>query len=88
MRLHRDDLRTRLSRPGGVLVFDLPPVLSIAYGPLAAAVPEAVALVAQMGATSAEQVAEARDKLGELNLLGVVLNAVDTRVPRWLGNLL
>jgi Mrp family chromosome partitioning ATPase len=87
-RLHRDDLRTRLSRPGGVLIFDLPPVLSISYGPLAAAVPEAVTLVAQMGATSTEQVAEARDKLGELNLIGVVLNAMESRVPRWLGNLI
>jgi Mrp family chromosome partitioning ATPase len=87
-RLRRDDLRRQLSRPGGLLIFDLPPVLAVSYGPLAAAVPDAVALVAQAGVTSAEQVAKARDRLCELNLVGVVLTAVESHTPRWLRSLL
>ena len=64
-------------------VFDLPPMLQaddmIAFAPLV----DAVLLVVSEGQTSRDELARAREILGEFNLLGVVLNRSKERMDAY-----
>ena len=86
--LRRPELRERLADPDELMVLDLPSVLGSYYGPLAARLAEALLLVVRAGSTPASFVARACDELKQMRVEGIILNQVQTRVPRWLQNLL
>jgi Mrp family chromosome partitioning ATPase len=79
------DLRSRLDSTGGVLVFDLPPILDSSYGVLASTMAESLVFVVRSGETKIPQVKEALDRLDERVLRGLVLNATLPLFPRWLS---
>ncbi len=70
------------------LVVDLPPVVTTAYGSLAASLLEALIIVVRSGEASATMVTETCSQLKELPVHGVILNQVQSRVPRWLQTIL
>lgn len=70
------------------LIVDLPPVVTTAYGALAASLLEALIIVVRSGETSETMVAETCTQLKEFPVHGVILNQVQSRVPRWLQQLL
>lgn len=80
------DLRTRLDSSGALMVLDLPPILSYSYGVLAATMAEALAFVVRAGQTTNTQVRDALSRLDDSMVRGIVLNAAQTQLPRWLVN--
>jgi len=85
--LRRPELRERLADPDEILILDLPSVLGSYYGKLAARLAEALFLVVRAGSTPAQFIARACDELKEMRVEGIILNQVQTRVPRWLQGL-
>lgn len=78
------DLRARLDSSGALIVLDLPPILSYSYGVLAATMAEALAFVVRAGQTTNTQVRDALSRLDDSMVRGIVLNAAQTQLPRWL----
>lgn len=85
--LRRPELRERLADPDEIIILDLPSVLGSYYGKLAARLAEAIFLVVRAGSTPAQFIARACDELKEMRVEGIILNQVQTRVPRWLQGL-
>lgn len=79
------DLRARLDSTGGVIVFDLPPILDSSYGVLASTMAEALLFVVRSGQTTNRQVKDSLARLDESLLRGVVLNGTQPMLPRWMG---
>ncbi len=77
-----------LTRPGEVLLVDLPSVVTTAYGQMAARLFDSLILVVRMGVTSEDFVIEACQLLKASPVQGVVLNQIHSRVPRWLRQIL
>jgi Mrp family chromosome partitioning ATPase len=71
-----------------VLIADMPAVLTSAYGSLLAHELDAVTLVVRARATWDSFVAEAHHELEEARLEGVILNATQSRIPRWIQRML
>jgi Mrp family chromosome partitioning ATPase len=71
-----------------LLIVDLPSVLTTAYGTLAASLLEALIIVVRAGATTDRMVAETSTELNNLPVQGVILNQVESRIPRWIRQLL
>ena len=86
--LHRPELRERIADPDEIIILDLPSVLGSYYGKLAARLAEALLLVVRAGSTPASFVTRACDELKDMRVEGIVLNQVQTRIPRWLQGLL
>ena len=86
--LHRPELRERLADPDEIIILDLPSVLGSYYGKLAARLAEVLFLVVRAGSTPTSFVARACDELKEMRVEGIILNQVQTRIPRWLQGLL
>ncbi len=77
-----------LTRPGEVLLVDLPSVVTTAYGQMVARLFDSLILVVRMGVTSEDFVIEACQLLKASPVQGVVLNQIHSRVPRWLRQIL
>lgn len=77
-----------LAYPDEILIIDLPAVVTTAYGPLAARLADSLILVVHMGITPEPFVTEASHYLKDLQVHGVILNQVATRIPRWLRRIL
>lgn len=71
-----------------LFLLDLPPVLTSPYGAMAAELAEALCLVVRSGVTSEALVSEACTHLQLLPVRGVILNEVESRIPRWIRQLL
>lgn len=77
----------RLLEPEEIVVLDLPPVLTCAYGKLAANVAGTVVMVVRAGVTPDNQVAQACGELGAA-VRGVLLNQAHSNIPHWLRSIL
>ena len=86
--LQREGLLERVARASDLLVVDLPPVIPSAYGALAASLVEALIIVIRAGVTTDLMVAETCGQLKDLPVQGMILNQMESRVPRWLRHLL
>jgi protein-tyrosine kinase len=69
-------------------IFDLPPVISAAYGELAAGIVESVIVVVRSGVTPDSVVADACARLKDLPVEGIVLNQVESQIPQWIQRML
>lgn len=78
----------KLVRTNHLVIVDLPPVITTPYGAMAASMVEALALVVRAGVTPAPLVSEACTRLHGLQIEGVILNQVRSRIPRWLQHIL
>jgi len=69
--------------PRGIVILDLPPLITHSYSRVAAGLADAVTLVVRAGVTPADVVREAIARLGDRPPQGVVLNAPRSSLPRW-----
>ena len=76
-----------LKRTHGVVVLDLPSVLSNSDTLLLADHADGLLLVVRAGQTPAGVLAEAAELLDAERLRGIVMNAAESRIPRWLRSL-
>ena len=72
----------------GLLVVDLPSIITTAYGSLAASLVESLIVVVRAGVTPDTMIAEACARLNDLPVHGLILNQVASRIPRWIRQLL
>jgi Mrp family chromosome partitioning ATPase len=86
--LQQEDLHDRLADPDDLLILDLPSVLDSTYGMIAARLAESLLLVVRAGGTPSSLVGHACEALQHLQVEGIILNKVQTRIPRWLQRLL
>lgn len=70
-----------------LLLIDLPPVVTTAYGALAACLADSLLLVVHSGLTTELLVAETLSQLKDLPIYGVMLNQVDSCIPRGIRQL-
>ncbi|MEO8973076.1 MAG: CpsD/CapB family tyrosine-protein kinase [Ktedonobacteraceae bacterium] len=71
-----------------LLVVDLPPIMTSAYGVLAASNVETLVVVVRAGVTSGTLVAETCAQLKDASVHGLLLNQVQSQVPRWIRQLM
>nr|BBH95735.1 hypothetical protein KTA_39340 [Thermogemmatispora argillosa] len=81
-------LLSRLSLPEELIILDLPPVVTTGYGALAASLADTLILVVHAGATSEVLVSEACAQLKDLPVQGILLNQIESRIPRWIRQML
>jgi Mrp family chromosome partitioning ATPase len=63
------------------VIIDVPPILKASEGITIARLADATALVVRQGVTTEAQVRAAIDELGNIELLGVIVNGWSTRLP-------
>jgi protein-tyrosine kinase len=87
-RLRQEPLLGALTHNAGVLILDLPPVSSCAYGPMAATLAETLVIVVRAGVTPDVVVADTFRQLKDSPVRGILLNQVESRIPKWLSKLM
>lgn len=86
--MQQKGLLEMLAHSNEVLIVDLPPVVTTAYGALAATLVEALLIVVRSGVTTELMVAETFQQLKGLPVEGVIFNQVESRIPRWIRQML
>ncbi len=86
-RMQEDKLSDAFLHSDGILIVDLPPVATSAYGPLAASLVDSLIFVVHVGVTGEPVASEAYSRLEGLPIYGVVFNHVESRMPRWIRQL-
>ena len=81
-------VRSGLVHSDELLIVDLPPIVSTAYGSLAASMVESLVVVVRAQVTSEALVIEACEQLKHVPIHGIVLNQINSRIPRWLQQIL
>lgn len=71
-----------------LLVVDLPAIVTCAYGSLLASLVESLIIVVRAGQTTDRMFAQTCKQLKNLPVEGVILNQVESKIPRWLRQLL
>ena len=74
--------------PDELFIVDLPPVVTTAYGALIAGLVDALIVVVRAHVTPNTVIAETYSQLKDLPVEGLLLNQVESHVPRWLHHLL
>jgi len=77
-----------LLRSNELLIVDLPPVVTSAYGKLMASLVDALVVVVRANVTPNTLIAETCAQLSGLPVEGVLLNQAESHLPRWLQHLL
>ena len=85
--LQRDMLDTS-GRPRHLLIVDLPAIMSGAYAVLAASLLEALVFVVCAGVTPKADLTEAYSRIRNLPVQGMILNQIESRVPKWIQQML
>ena len=81
-------LLNMFNNPDEMFIVDLPPVVTSAYGALAASLVESVVIVLRAGVTTDLMISETYEQLRHLSVQGVILNQVESRIPRWIRQIL
>jgi len=87
-RIRQQNLSDLLALSNAFLVVDLPAIAPTAYGLLASSLVEALIVVVHAGVTPDTLVAETCTQLKHLPVEGVILNQIESRIPRWLRHML
>lgn len=80
------DLSTQSSNE--LLIVDLPAIVTSAYGQLLASLLESLIIVVRAGATTDRMLAETCAQLKDSPVQGVILNQMESKIPRWIRQLL
>ncbi|WP_376794731.1 hypothetical protein [Thermogemmatispora sp.] len=86
--LSERQLLSRLFTPQELVIIDLPPLVTAGYGALAASLADALILVVHAGVTPETMVSEACAQLRDLPVQGIMLNQIESHIPRWIRQLL
>ncbi len=71
-----------------LLIADLPPILTTAYGALAASLVGPLIVVVQAGMTPSYLIKDTYEHLKDMPVEGVILNQTASKIPRWIRQLL
>jgi Mrp family chromosome partitioning ATPase len=72
----------------GLFIVELPPIISTGYGSLAAGLLESIVIVVRAQVTPDSMVAKTCAQLNDLPVHGIILNQGESRIPRWIRQLL
>lgn len=86
--IRQKGLMGTLAHSNDLLIMDLPAIVDTAYGSLAAGLVESLIIVVRAGMTPEALVTETCTQLNDLPIHGVILNRVESRIPRWLRQIL
>lgn len=86
--LRQKGLLNAVARSNELLIVDLPSIVVSAYGPIAAGLVESLIVVVRAGVTSETLLAESCSRLRDLPVHGLMLNQLESHIPRWLRQLL
>jgi Mrp family chromosome partitioning ATPase len=81
-------LLNMLAPSRGLLIVDLPPIMTTAYGSLAASLVESLMMVVRTGVTPEALLVEAYKQIMDLPVQGVILNQLESRIPSWIRQIL
>jgi protein-tyrosine kinase len=81
-------LQKTLKRANDLYIVDLPPIITSGYGSLAASLLESIAIVVRAQVISERMVVETCTQLKDLPIHGIILNQDESRIPRWIRQLL
>lgn len=87
-RVRREGLLNMPIRAKDLVIVDLPSTATTAYGSLAASLVDAVIVVVHAGVTPAALIAETCSQLKDLSVQGLILNQMESKIPRWIRRLL
>jgi Mrp family chromosome partitioning ATPase len=87
-RIQRRGLLNTLARPDELLIVDLPAIAIAGYGVLAASLVEALVVVVRAGVTPDFMLKATSSQLKDFPVQGMILNQVESHVPRWIRQLL
>ncbi len=77
-----------LDHANDLLIVDLPAIVTTAYGSLAASLVESLVIVVRAGVTPDGLIAETCSQLKDLPVQGVILNQLESHIPRWIRRIL
>jgi Mrp family chromosome partitioning ATPase len=81
-------LRNFFDDKNSLFVVDLPPILTVGYGPLAASLLESVILVVHAQIMSESMLAATCSLTKDLPVHGIILNQKESRIPHWIRQIL
>jgi Mrp family chromosome partitioning ATPase len=77
-----------LAHSGDLLIVDLLPIMTTSYASLAASLVNALMVVVCAGVIPEGLLAEALKRMIDLPVEGIILNQVESRIPRWIRQIL
>jgi protein-tyrosine kinase len=86
--VHQNGMLKLFAPRNELLVVDLPSIATTAYGQFASSLLDAVVVVVHAGVTPNTMVQETCSRLKELPVQGIVLNQLQSKIPRWLRQIL
>ena len=86
--VHQRGLLNTFEHSNEFYIVDLPPIITTGYGSLAASLPEAIVLVVRAQVIPESMVLETCSQLKDLPVHGIILNQWESRIPRWIRQLL
>jgi len=88
-RARQQGLAQMFGHANELFILDLPPVITSSYGSLAAGLVETVVVIVRSEAVPANVLAETCARLKEYSSLhGIILNQRNSRIPRWIQQIL
>ena len=87
-RVRQKGLLDTLSCSNELLIVDLPAIVTTGYGSMAASLVESLIVVVRAGVTPESMVAEACTQLKDLAVEGILLNQLQSRIPRLIRSVL
>lgn len=87
-KVRQKGLVNTLSRANELFIVDLPAIVTTGYGSMAASLVESLIVVVHAGVTPDSMVAETCSQLKDLPVQGILLNQLQSRIPRWIQRVL
>ncbi len=87
-RIQHRGLHNLFGHPDDLLIVDLPAVITSSYGSLAASLVETVVVIVRSETIPESLLAETCSQLKDTQVHGIILNQGNSRIPRWIRQLL
>jgi Mrp family chromosome partitioning ATPase len=87
-RMQQVGLRNCIASHNGLLVVDLPSILTTGYGVLAASLLESIILVTHAQTQPESMMTETYARIKDLPVRGVIINQIETHIPHWIQQIL
>ena len=87
-KIRQNGLMKSLTSLNELLIVELPTIVTTGYGSLAASLVESIIIVVHAGVTPDGLVSETCAQLKDLPVEGILLNQIESRIPRWLQRII
>ena len=86
--LNKHGLKKAFQHSNDLYIVDLPSILTTGYGSLAASLVEAIVIIVRAQVVQDRMVIETCSQLDASSIHGIILNQVESHIPRWLRQIL